>query len=220
MKFITILLLAALQVVFFIGIKNNSGNAISLQHKIDSLSNVVCNVQNELTTTTFKLDSLTKVVEVKPVEKKKRRLWHKKDSAEIAQIETTIFSTLLAQCVDSSMAKTIVAIAKHESNNFNSKLFRDTNNLFGMTYPPKRPTLAQGHGVYIDNGNVRRFCKFDDVATATRDFVLYLQHWNYPLDIQSPEAMVRIMKSKRYFEAPEGLYLRAVKRHINELVML
>ena len=166
---------------------------------------------------TKKLDSVTKLLEKKTQKIKVKR--SKKDSAQVAHIENIIFHELIKEQVDSSMARIIVAIAKHESNSFNSGLFNSSNNLFGMTWPPRRPTLATGHTTFLDNGNVRRFCKFESVASATRDMVLYLKHWKYSLDIKSPEEMVRVMKSKRYFEANERVYLKAVKRHLEQLTI-
>lgn len=146
---------------------------------------------------------------------KKKRI--RLDSTQIAHIEHVIYHELLKEHVDSSMARILIAIAKHESNNFNSGLYQKNFNLFGMTYPPKRPTTAIGHTQFLDNGNVRRFCKFNSTASSVQDMVLYLKHRGYPLNIRSPENMVRLMKSKRYFEASETLYLRAVKRHLSQL---
>lgn len=151
------------------------------------------------------------------VTKKKKKL--PLDSAQVSHLEHVIYRELIKEGVDSSMARIVVAIAKHESNGFNSGLFRNTNNLFGMTYPPRRPTMAIGNKVFLDNGNVRRFCAFESVTAATQDMVMYLRHWKYPLDVRSPEEMVRIMKSKRYFEANEGVYLKAVKRHLSQLTI-
>ena len=131
--------------------------------------------------------------------------------------EQIIYKELLRNNVDSSMAKTIVAIAKHESANFKSKLFTQNKNPFGMTYPPKRDHTAIGYGVFSDNGNKRKFCKFTSTTSATKDFVLYLKHKGYPLDIATPEEMVKLMKSKGYFEANATVYLRAIKKHLGDL---
>lgn len=46
----------------------------------------------------------------------------------------------------------VIAQAKLESNHFKSRLFLQQNNIFGMTYPHKRPTVAirkdRGFSVY------------------------------------------------------------------------
>ena len=48
----------------------------------------------------------------------------------------------------------VFAQAKLESGNFNSQIFRENNNLFGMKMPWNRPTLAigvkRGHAVFSD----------------------------------------------------------------------
>lgn len=163
-----------------------------------------------------KVDSMKRPIKHKPQGAPKRV---KLDSTGTARIERIVFSELLSRGVDSTMAKIIVAIAKHESAGFNSKLYQTSYNLFGMTYPPKRPTTAVGHIQFLDNGNVRRFCKFNSTSSSAADMVLYLKHRGYPLNIKSPEEMVRLMKSKRYFEAPEKLYLKAVKRHLSLLTI-
>lgn len=133
--------------------------------------------------------------------------------------ELIVYKELLRNKVDTAMARIIVAVARHESANFTSKLFLQTKNVFGMTYPPKRTSLATGYKVYSDNGNKRKFCTFRTTTSSTTDFVLYLKHWNYPLDIKTPEKMVKTMKSKRYFEASEIVYLRAIKKHLSQLTI-
>ena len=140
-----------------------------------------------------------------------------KATAQVEKLERIVFNELLRHDVDSAMARIIVAIGKHESNNFQSKLYKTTKNVFGMTYPPKRKTTATGFATFTDNGNIRRFCTFSSTASAAYDMVLYLKVRGYPLNIQTPEEMVRVMKSKRYFEADINLYLRAVKRHMATL---
>lgn len=195
--------LLVIGIVLLVDLENQNDN---LTGKIDSL---VVELQKRPDTV-----FITRVVESHKQVRKKRV---KPDTAEVARIERIIFYELLENEVDSSMARIIVAIAKHESRSFSSSLFRETHNLFGMTWPPKRPTLATGRKIFLDHGNVRRFCTFRSTAEATHDMVLYLKHWGYPLDIKSPEKMVRLMKSKRYFEASEKLYLRAVQTHLSKL---
>jgi hypothetical protein len=115
------------------------------------------------------------------------------------------------------MAKIIVAVGKHESANFKSKLFLQNKNVFGMTYPPKRKTTATGYSLFSDRGNKRKFCIFKTTTSATTDFVYYLQARDYPLNLQTPEEFVKLMKKKGYFEASEIVYLRAIKKHLTEL---
>ena len=143
----------------------------------------------------------------------------KYDSAQTASIEHVLFVELLKDEVDSSMARIIVAIAKHESGNFNSGLTRRSNNLFGMTWPQLRPSTATGHIIAIDHGNVRRFCTYSSLSSSVNDMVLYLKHWGYPLNLNTPEEMVHVMKKKGYFEASEKSYLRGVKKHLSTLTI-
>lgn len=191
---------------------------LSLKTRESAVTEVVTRIDTKIDDVAVKLDSISHKFK-QPKKEVKPRYKVKKDSVEVATLEHRVFNTLLEQGIDSTMARIWVAIAKHESNNFNSGLFNGTNNLFGMTYPPKRPTLATGKRVYLDNGNERKFCTYTSVEDSVRDLVLYLQHRNYPLDISTTEEMVRVMKSKRYFEAPESLYLNAVKRHLSDLTI-
>lgn len=115
------------------------------------------------------------------------------------------------------MARIIVAIGKHESANFKSKLFLENKNVFGMTYPPQRKTTAVGFKVFSDRGNKRKFCKFKTTTSSTTDFIYYLQARDIPFDVQTPDELVKLLKKKRYFEANETVYLRAVKKHLTEL---
>jgi uncharacterized FlgJ-related protein len=131
--------------------------------------------------------------------------------------EQIIYKELIRNNVDSTMAKIIVAIGKHESANFKSKLFTQNKNVFGMTYPPRRSTTATGYSTFSDNGNKRKFCKFSTTTASTTDFILYMRARKIPFDITSPESLVKLLKSKGYFEANELVYLRAVKKHLKEL---
>ncbi len=134
-----------------------------------------------------------------------------------AKYEQIVYKELLRNKVDSVTGRIIVAIARHESAKFNSTLFTIFKNPFGMTWPPKRKTTAIGHIIMSDHGNMRKFCKFKTTTSATTDFIYYMQARDIPFDIQTPEEFVKLLKKKRYFEASEIVYLRAIKRHLNEL---
>lgn len=195
--------------IFQLGLAIQTSNQTeTLQCKIDSL---VVELQKQPDTV-----FIEKPVE-RPRQINQRRV--KFDSTQTANTEHVLFIELLKDGVDSSMARIIIAIAKHESGSFNSGLTRRSNNLFGMTWPQLRPSTAIGHIVAIDHGNVRRFCTYSSLSSSIHDMVLYLKHWNYPLNIKTPEAMVSLMKHKGYFEASERLYLKAVKRHLNTLTI-
>ena len=57
------------------------------------------------------------------------------------------------------------------------------------------------------NGNALYKSKFDSIV----DFLLYLDYFNYPKNLESPELLVQFMKSKGYFEEDFNVYLNGVK---------
>lgn len=64
--------------------------------------------------------------------------------------EYSLYSYIVS--IDIKYPKVVLAQAKLESSHFNSKIFRENNNLFGMKLPLVRKTTAigenRGHSVY------------------------------------------------------------------------
>lgn len=106
-------------------------------------------------------------------------------------------------------ARMWVAVAKHESANFTSRLFRSVNNPFGMQHPRVRKTTSIGP---FDLGREGKMASYKSVADAARDLVFYLEAFKYPKDFETVDQLVAFMKSKGYFTDSVSNYLNGVKK--------
>src|SRR5690606_3074917 len=93
----------------------------------------------------------------------------------IAEPHEQIISRILSdRGVSDEMIMSIIAQAKHESGNFNSPVFWENHNYFGMKQAKKRKTTAigtnRGHAVYNS---------FEDCVI---DYFYYLEAFGYKLD--------------------------------------
>lgn len=94
------------------------------------------------------------------------------------------------------------AVSAHETNGWTSKVYREGNNLFGMTLA-SRDTTAIGKLPYGEGQAIYR-----SVEDSARDIRLYMEkRFNYPVNFSSLAELVAYMKSKRYFEDSTLNYL-------------
>lgn len=100
-------------------------------------------------------------------------------------------------------AKLITAQAAHETGNFNSMLYKDYNNPFGMKYPHKRKTLAKG--------SAYGYATFENIMTACQDFRLFWSALKYPETFKDIAQFVATLKNKGYFSDFESYYLDGIK---------
>lgn len=111
---------------------------------------------------------------------------------------------LLRQGLDPAMSRLLVAQAIHETGNFNSRLFLEQNNAFGMKIPSIRKTLNIGR---MGNGQFSTFVNLND---SVLDMLLYLDHFNIPLDLDDPFRYARILKDKNYYEDDVETYFKGL----------
>jgi len=102
------------------------------------------------------------------------------------------------------MSRLLVAQAIHETGNFNSRLFLEQNNAFGMKIPSIRKTLNIGR---MGNGQFSTFVNLND---SVLDMLLYLDHFNIPLDLDDPFRYARILKDKNYYEDDVETYFKGL----------
>ena len=103
--------------------------------------------------------------------------------------------------------KKIIAIAKHETGNFTSKIFRENNNLFGMKQAKTRENTAigtnHGHAVY---------CCIND---SLIDFLLWFKYHGFDFDNFDKftiDELIEYMKKRGYMQADLNEYINGVKR--------
>ena len=112
-----------------------------------------------------------------------------------------------------NMAAMIAAVARHETGNYQSKVFKTLNNFFGMRFPRKRETTA----LYESDS---KYSVYADRADSVRDMVLYLDALNYPFNFHSVSGLVKAMKANGYFEDSIENYTRGVEAALEKVTRL
>lgn len=129
-------------------------------------------------------------------------------ATEKQTISSRIISKLKAAGFSTRMATYWVAVSKFETADFQSRLFKEDNNLWGMKLAAIRPNTQAGAG---GSG----FAKYNSVEDSIEDIILYLKWFKYPKDFAFPDEMVGYMKMKGYFEEPYSYYLNGVKSKLS-----
>jgi uncharacterized FlgJ-related protein len=123
-----------------------------------------------------------------------------------------IFEVLTKEgSLDEKTAQMWVAVARHETGNFTSALFRDFNNAFGMGQPSERLTLSLGGTPRKYEG--QNMATFATVRDSALDILLYMRARKYPTRFATPTGLVSFMKSKGYFKDSLQNYSAGVNRY-------
>ena len=118
------------------------------------------------------------------------------------------------------MIPLMIAQQKHESNNFQSRVFKEQNNPFGMREAQKRSTSDVDDGTFVDvDGNIQLadkigYSEYPNLLAASQDFKFYLESVNFE-PTTDVEDFVFQLKSKNYFEDSYENYLRGVNFFLN-----
>jgi len=103
----------------------------------------------------------------------------------------------------------VIAQAKHETANFTSNIFKNANNAFGMGVPSIRPFDRQGVFTAQDG---TKYSSYSSPSQSARDYILYLDNFNFPVSFTSPELFVLRLQSQGYFTDSYSNYLNGLKR--------
>ncbi len=113
-----------------------------------------------------------------------------------------IYTLVKAHGFTNRMARFFTCQAAHETGGFDSKLFKQNNNAFGMKYA----------GQYSAKGEKNGYAYYDSVTDSVQDVIIW---WNYhkaltfwPLLITNLNGFVRVLKDNGYFEADYNEYLK------------
>ena len=109
------------------------------------------------------------------------------------------------------------AMAKHETNNFQSAVFKDLKNMFGMKTPSRRPTTGTPSDRYEAGeykGKHAPFLKFKNTKDSARDMVLYLREFNVPTSYQSHLDFFHRLKRNGYWTGDYNQYVKGVERYL------
>ena len=99
----------------------------------------------------------------------------------------------------------LLALARHETGNFTSAIFRESNNPWGMKVATVRPTT--------NIGEHRGHARYRNLSDAVRDMLLYLVNFRTnPGDFPNISSFAYELKNDRYFEDTLENYTRGLLR--------
>jgi len=117
--------------------------------------------------------------------------------------EKLVLHLLTSHGVSEITANYITAQAKFESGYFNSTIYLENNNPFGMKLAKQRFTTASGTN--------RGHACYPSIHDAVKDFVLWMEYSGVPKDITNLEAYVNLLKQKGYFSSCDKHYLNTIR---------
>jgi len=100
--------------------------------------------------------------------------------------------------------RVVEAIAKHETGNYTSRVYKENNNLFGMKNPKRRQTTSKG-------ADYNNYAIYDNIDDSVEDFILWFKFHKAQIS-EDLEQTVRFMKDKGYFEDSFENYFNGTKR--------
>lgn len=99
-----------------------------------------------------------------------------------------------------------VAVARWETGNYTSNVFKKLNNMFGMKFAQVR---AKAPGTKLDI--LSGYAKYPTYQDSVLDLIAYLDYFDYPKTFDRLYDQVFTMKSKDYFEDTLDHYYQGVK---------
>jgi hypothetical protein len=112
--------------------------------------------------------------------------------------------------MDKNMQLFLTAQAMHETGIFDSSLYVDHNNAFGMMFPHIRDNVAKAQ---TDEG----FASYVDIETSIKDMELYLQFVESPKNFETISDYAKFLKDKGYYTDSLKTYTNALTKHLNNL---
>jgi len=98
----------------------------------------------------------------------------------------------------------IVAQAAHESNNFDSLIFKINNNPFGIKYMNQETAEGEKNG----------YAYYKHVGQAVQDYKRIFKSYGL-VSLSTLESFVKLLKDRSYFEATTEEYLRGCRWFYN-----
>jgi hypothetical protein len=104
----------------------------------------------------------------------------------------------------------IVAQAKHETNDFTSKVYKENQNLFGMKWTEGRRGQVASKGLQSPEGN--HYAKYLTDSTSIIDLLIWFDVKKFPLSVLSVNEYAQALKDRGYFTDGLSNYISGLKR--------
>jgi flagellum-specific peptidoglycan hydrolase FlgJ len=137
-------------------------------------------------------------------------------------IENEIYTALTGTAkLSDSLAKIIIAQAKHESGAFKSHVATANNNAFGMKFPSvrKSPYISgKGTAAPKSEGANMYYAKYSSFANSALDLVEWLKYNHVDVSkITTITEYANILKSKGYFGVSVASYIAGLTKELGSL---
>ncbi len=136
-----------------------------------------------------------------------------KAKAQTEMIDLEIKTTLECAGVPPFTIKLLIAQAKFESGNYQSKLFREHCNLYGMVHPRRRNTYSKGPYARAE----KRCCyaSYNSVQESVQDQLLYLWYVGEKPAYKTTAQYATRLKQLHYYESPVKHYTKGLLYYAN-----
>lgn len=136
-------------------------------------------------------------------------------------IETTIYRAAMAQGLPDTLARLLIAQAKHETGNFTSNFFKKYNNAFGYSYYPGSPWQVPGGGTLADNNQpIAVYKSVQDSVGEIADWLKRrVKEGKFPAlsTITDPEQYAQLLWHAGYYTDTIKNYSRGLKAFFENL---
>lgn len=142
----------------------------------------------------------------------------KKPPDKIKQYENTILTTATNTGIPRTLAQLIIAQAKHETNNFTSKVFTENTNAFGYKHIEGGRFQMQA-GRRSPEGN--QYAHYSTLENSTRELIAWIHRRlverKFPqLDtITTPTQYAALLKKCGYYTDRTSTYATGLKKWFN-----
>lgn len=125
-----------------------------------------------------------------------------------AQYDTAVYNQAVSMGMPSAVAQNIVGQARHESGNYTSDVFRNSNNAFGYKF--------FAGAKWQKGGNYKGYATYSSIQNSTAEVVDWLKRRQSEgkltiTALSSPEAYATALKKNSYFEDALSNYINGMK---------
>lgn len=110
-----------------------------------------------------------------------------------------LYRLLIDAGFNKKYAQWITAQSAHETANFESPIYRNNFNAFGMKFMGQKTAQGEKSG----------YAYYNDYAGSVQDYKRLFRSYGF-VSVGTVDNFVKLLKDRKYFEAPEADYLRGI----------